>query len=310
MKKKATYKKTTRKKVSKRTKPTKTSAEKALKESQNMLETVINSVPQHIFWKDINSVFLGCNKNFAKAVGLNSPEEIIGKTDFDLIEKEKAQHFVDVDQEVIKSNKPIYGMREAYKNADGEPRWLDVNKVPFYDNNGNVTGIIGTFEDVTAKVSLAEKLEKNAQKYKSLIDQTNTAYIIMDSKLQITETNEIFAKMLNLDIEEILGKSPRSWISHEHIESFDIYFNSLLLEGKSINNLELSLLNRNNSPINVIISANTIENGGKIIFCLLRDISDKKGVEKKKYIEQQKKKDKLKQNILEIRCKLREIRKG
>ena len=69
-------------------KATKSAVEKALRDTQSMLELVINNAPQHIFWKDVNSVFLGCNQIFADAVGLESPKDIVGKTDFDLTDEQ------------------------------------------------------------------------------------------------------------------------------------------------------------------------------------------------------------------------------
>lgn len=301
-------KKTTRRTSSKKT-GTATMAE-ALKESQHMLEIVINNVPQHIFWKDLDSKFLGCNHNFAEAVGLGSPEDIVGKTDFDLTDEDKANYFIEIDKRVIEQNKAIYGMKELHKRANGEEVWLDVNKVPLRNNKGDVIGILGTFEDVTAKIELAQKLEKNAQKYKYLIEQTNTAYVIMDTKLRIIEANKIFANLMDYkSTDNLIGNCPRSWVAHRDIEIFDDAFEALL-RGEPINDLELNLSSNEGRSISVTISANIIENGGKKIFCLIRNISQRKMAEKKKYIEEQKKKDRLKQNILEIRGKLRDIRAG
>ena len=282
-----------------------------VQENNDMLQIIINSIPQHIFWKNTESVFMGCNNNFAKIVGLTHPDEIIGKTDFDLTNREKAQYFIDIDKKVMKTSKAIYGMHELHKKSNGEEVWVNVNKVPLHDSEGNIVGIIGTFEDITDKISLSNKLQKNAQKYKTLIDKTNTAYIIMDTKLRIIETNEIFNDIMSVGSNyDIVGRNPRSWITTQDIEKFDEVFKCLLNEGIAINDLELNLLNDKGTLISVTISANIIENGGKRIFCLLRNISKRKVAEKAKYIEQQKTKDRLRQNIMEIRGKLRNIRAG
>ena len=297
-------------KTKKKNKPSPQTLKKAIVESQNMLEMVINNVPQHIFWKDTKSVFLGCNDNFAKTVGLKNPDDIVGKTDFDVTDEEKAKHFIEIDQKVIKENKSIYGMEEVHKNAAGEEVCLDVNKVPLHDAEGNVIGVLGTFEDVTTKVSLAKKLRENAQKYMKLIEATNTAYIILDTRLQIIDANNIFSELMGFrSVEQSLGQSLRSWIASIDIEQFDFSF-SRVLNGVAVNDLEMNLVNEDHNNITVTINANTIENGGKKIFCLIRNVSRRKTEEKKKYIEQQKKKDRIKQNIVEIRGKLKELRIG
>lgn len=297
-------------KTKKKNKPSPQTLKKAMVESQNMLEMVINNVPQHIFWKDTKSVFLGCNNNFAKTVGLKNPDDIVGKTDFDVTDEEKAKHFIEIDQKVIKENKSIYGMEEVHKNAAGKEVYLDVNKVPLHDAEGNVIGVLGTFEDVTTKVSLAKKLRENAQKYMKLIEATNTAYIILDARLQIIDANNIFSELMGFQsVEQSLGQSLRSWIASMDIEQFDFSF-SRVLNGVAVNDLEMNLVNEDHNNITVTINANTIENGGKKIFCLIRNVSHRKIEEKKKYIEQQKKKDRIKQNIVEIRDKLKELRIG
>jgi len=282
--------------------------EKPIEESQDMLQTVINNVPQHIFWKDINSVFLGCNKNFANAVGLQNPADIVGKTDFDLADEEKANHFIKIDKKVIKENTPIYNMQECHKKANGEEIWLNVNKIPLCNKKGKVIGILGTFEDITANISLSQKLEKNAKKYKTLIEQTNTAYIILDTNLCIIETNETFSSLLGLSgNQNLIGRNPRSWVIADDIGLFDSSFKQLL-SGQPMNDIELGLINDNGKIINVSISANIIENGGKRIFCLIRNISHRKREENKEYIAEQKKKDGFRQNIMEIRDEIKKLR--
>jgi len=284
--------------------------EKIIVDSNKMLEMVLNNIPQHIFWKDINSVFLGCNRNFSNSVGLESPDDIVGKTDFDISDYEMAKRFIEMDKRVISTNEPIYGLHEFHKDFNGNEIWINVNKIPLQDENGDVIGILGTFEDITEKVMLSKKIIKNAKKYKDLIDHTNTAYMIMDTKLHIIEANNILSDLMEIGDEDIVGRSLREWISSKDISSFDDSFEVLLNNGTPINDLEWSLINDNDSCKNISISANIIENGGRLIFCLLRDLSCKKIEEERKYIEQQKKKDKLKQNIQEIRGKLRNIRIG
>jgi PAS domain S-box-containing protein len=136
-------------------------AERALKESKQMLQIVMNNIPQFIFWKDRNSVYLGCNANFAKTTGFNKPEEIIGKTDNDLgWEKEEIDSHCERDYKVMDSNMPEYHVIEQRKQADGKEAWVDTNKIPLHDANGNVVGILGSYEDITDRKKAEEEKEK------------------------------------------------------------------------------------------------------------------------------------------------------
>ncbi len=94
-------------------------AEETLRKSQVMLTSVLNSVPQSIFWKDRDSVYLGCNEVFARAVGLQSPDQIVGKTDFDLPwPREEAEAYRANDREVMASNKAKRHMIERLQQAN------------------------------------------------------------------------------------------------------------------------------------------------------------------------------------------------
>ncbi len=126
--------------------------QEALRLSQQMLQLVMDNIPQFIFWKDRNCVFLGCNRNFAQLVGVGSPENIVGKTDYDLTyQTEEADFFRDCDRRVMETNTPEYHIIEPVLRADGKQAWLDTNKVPLHDSRGNVVGILGSFEDITER---------------------------------------------------------------------------------------------------------------------------------------------------------------
>jgi PAS domain S-box-containing protein len=133
-----------------------------------LLQLVMDNIPQHIFWKDRELRYLGCNSNFAKAAGFDRPEDLIGKCDFDMPwRREESEFFRAVDRRVMASGRAEYHIIEPQLQADGRQAWLDTNKVPLVDENGEVVGILGTYEDITER-KLAEEALQHAQKLEAI----------------------------------------------------------------------------------------------------------------------------------------------
>ena len=126
-------------------------AENALLESQRMLKTVMDSIPLRIFWKDRNSVFLGCNNKLAFDNGLQTPEDVIGKTDFQLSsDQNEARSFAEDDKMVMQTGIARLNFEEKLTTPNGLI-WLNTSKVPLRDNQGKIFGVLGTYEDITEK---------------------------------------------------------------------------------------------------------------------------------------------------------------
>lgn len=140
-------------------------AELALREREQILQLVMDYIPQFIFWKDKELVYLGCNKNFAKVAGLDTPQEIIGKTDYDLAWKEEeADFYRKMDRQVMEAGEPEMHIIEPQLQADGKQAWLDTNKIPLRNSEGDVIGILGTYEDITERKQLEQKIQESLER--------------------------------------------------------------------------------------------------------------------------------------------------
>ncbi len=180
-----------------------------LLESKKMIELVINSIPQFIFWKDCNSVFLGCNENFAHVAGLKNASEIVGKTDYDMAwRKEEADFFIEADKKVINTGIAQYHIIESQLQADGKQAWLDTNKTPMYDNTGKIIGILGTFEDITERRQAEIKLRDNELFLQGVLD--NFPGIVFWKDLQLNYLGSNHANAIGAGFNnstEMIGKS-------------------------------------------------------------------------------------------------------
>ena len=128
--------------------------------ANEMFQKVLDSIPEYIGWKNSESVFLGCNKNFSDKFGLQDTDSIIGKTDHDIFtEKFEIEKFIKDDKKVIETDIPLSHMTEINTDHDGNVTFIDVNKTPLHDVNGKVNGILITALDITEKIKHVQELE-------------------------------------------------------------------------------------------------------------------------------------------------------
>ncbi len=169
--------------------------EKELYDSRNMLQTILDSIPSAVFWKDRNLYYLGGNRTFLEATGIDSSEKLVGKSDYDLPwEKEQADSFRKDDRRIMESGIPEYDIIEPYLKADGTHAWAKTNKVPLQDMEGNIVGILGTYEDITERKQAEEELIKNQNELKNL-----TA--------QLINAQEMERKRLSLELHDEMGQA-------------------------------------------------------------------------------------------------------
>ncbi len=129
--------------------------------SRQMLQTIIDTIPQRVFWKDLHSNYLGCNRPLALDADLPDAHAIRGKTDHDLPWRgDHAENFRADDRSVMESGVEKIGFEEPQRRADGRVAWLRTSKIPLRDYEGRIFGILGTYEDITDLRQAREALEQ------------------------------------------------------------------------------------------------------------------------------------------------------
>jgi len=143
-----------------------------LLQQQAALRTVISSVPHFVFWKDTDCVYRGCNDIFASLGGLKSPDDIVGKTDYDMPwTKEQSDLYRVDDLHVIRGGEPMLNIEETNLDADGNEKVILTSKVPLKAEDGRIIGMLGIFADISAR----KQLEKELSRSKELAEAANSA---------------------------------------------------------------------------------------------------------------------------------------
>ncbi len=151
-------------------------AELALHESRQMLQLIIDNIPQSVFWKDLDSVFVGGNRSLLEDAGLDSVDQLAGKTDHQLRWHAQADHFRQVDLEVMGTGVARLKMQAADHRRDGTPCWIETSKIPLKDEQGRVVGVLAVTEDITARKYMEQELFRRAN-YDALTGLPNRGYL-------------------------------------------------------------------------------------------------------------------------------------
>lgn len=136
-------------------------AVQALHKSHELMRGIIDTVPQSIFWKDREGVYLGCNAAFARYANLDRPELVVGKKDQDLPWRpEEVEGYRRDDQAVLDTNRPKRHIIEPLSKGEGDTIWIDTTKLPLRDNRDQLFGVLGIFEDVTERILHEARLKE------------------------------------------------------------------------------------------------------------------------------------------------------
>jgi two-component system, sensor histidine kinase and response regulator len=199
----------------------KVQAEDTLLEERRLLRKLIDTMPDYIYVKDSASRFLLANQGVAGLTGVGSPEELLGKTDFDFFPKEIAQSFFADEQEVIRSGVPLLNREEPNIDARGNRKWNLTSKVPLLDREGRPIGIMGIGRDITAR----KRAEEETRKAREIAEQANRA----KSEFLANMSHEIRTPLNGIvGMTELALDTDLSSEQREYLETLKISADSLL----------------------------------------------------------------------------------
>jgi PAS domain S-box-containing protein len=193
-------------------------AEAVVRESRQLLEGVLNTIPVRVFWKDKNSVYLGCNTQFASDAGFESPEDIIGKDDYAMGWREQAERYRDDDQAVITSEMPKLLFEEPQTTPSGGIIHLLTSKVPLEDTTGNIIGVLGTYLDITDRRRTEKALRESEERYRNVVEDQTEFICRFTHDGRLTFVNDAYCRYFGLDKQACIGSQHNVVIPQEDLK--------------------------------------------------------------------------------------------
>jgi PAS domain S-box-containing protein len=253
-----------------------------VRQTRQMLRTVLDTVPHGVFWKDRDSRYLGCNRVVALALGFDPPDRIVGRTDADLpsLTPDQAAFFVRTDREVMDTGSARLHISEPMSLPDGRTVWLETNKVPLRDADGRVVGILGTWEDVTARERSEAALRDSEARFKNLIDLLPDA-VYINAGGRVVFANPACARLFGAaHPDQLLGLSPFDLMhpdDHAVIRERIAYQHAT---GRAVPGLEERIVRLDGRPVPVHVSALPVtDRGTQAILVVLHDLTERKRIE-------------------------------
>jgi len=160
-------------------------AEDELLQQQQLVTNIIKLIPSGVFWKGRDFAYLGCNEAFARSAGVTRPEEIVGKTDYELAwDPDQADYFRACDRQVMENDQPMLNLQEVERQADGRQAILLTSKVPLHDADGKVCGVLGIDTDISHLKEVEAELRQIQAELERRVEERTAALAGANRQLQ------------------------------------------------------------------------------------------------------------------------------
>ena len=179
--------------------------------TNNLLKAIIDTVPVRIFWKNNELFYTGCNTAFAKDAGGASPDDIIGKNDYDLMWPKEAALYRSDDREIILSGRPKLSYEEPQTTRDGKQIWLSTSKVPLKNKRNEIIGVLGIYDDITERKRIERSLIEEKQTAQNYLDIVGVMILVLDNDKNVKLINRRGCEIIGYKPEEVIGKN---WIEN------------------------------------------------------------------------------------------------
>jgi diguanylate cyclase (GGDEF)-like protein/PAS domain S-box-containing protein len=258
-------------------------AEAALTEQAALLATLMDNVPDRIFFKDAQSRFTCVNRAQAARFGLKDPAEAVGKTDFDFFPREDAERFLRDEQAIMRTGVPMIGRVERKANPDGTAAWTSSTKLPLRSREGEIVGTFGINRDITGLKRAEEALAEQVYLLNTLLENVPDFIYFKDARGRFTRINRALAARFRLaDPAHAVGKTDVDFFDRESADSARKDEEEILRTGRPLVAKEEPLQIPGGAPVWVSTTKLPLRDPeGRIVgtFGISRDITERKRAE-------------------------------
>jgi len=245
--------------------------------SEARLRTLVHTIPDLIWLKDLNGVYLLCNPMFGRFFGANEID-IIGKTDYDFVDIQLADFFRKNDIKAMDAGKPTSNEELITFADDGQSAYLETIKVPTYDNDGKLVGVLGIGRDITERKHSQELLQETEERYRTFFENSMDGILLTSPDGKILSANQAACTMFGYTENELIDLG-RSGI----VDTTDPNLSFLLAEriAKGKVRCELTLIHKDGKFLPCEISSAIFKNreGSELTSMIIRDISERKQIQ-------------------------------
>lgn len=230
-------------------------SEEKLKAERLLLRTVIDNIPDSIYVKDMEGRKIIANPQELIYMGLNSEEEAIGKTDYDIYPHESAEDYLENDAMVYKTGKPVLNTVELINRTNQQPHWLLTSKVPLRNEQNEVIGLVGIGRDITERVELMDKLRENEQRLQTISQSSTDCIWEYNAEGKIIYCSDSVEKIFGYKAQEVLGMSVLDLLDEGEKERVAEHFMKVSAEKKEIIDFEYACRDKNGKEIFILTNA-------------------------------------------------------
>lgn len=260
-------------------------AEAELAQERNLLRTLIDHLPDRIFFKDTESRYLLDNKAHRELIGVASISELVGKTAFDFYPAHIAARMQAEDQAIVRSGEPLIDKEERVIQHDGDTsHWSLTSKIPLKNEQGQVVGLIGVSRDITERKRAEETLAQERNLLRTLIDNLPDCVYVKDRQGHYLINNRMHLRTMGLEHQnETLGKTAFDFFAYSSAVEFYADEQTLLRTGEPLIDKEETLVTQPDNQLRWHLTSKLpLRNtAGEIIGLvgISRDITERKHAE-------------------------------
>ncbi|MGA3160279.1 MAG: PAS domain S-box protein [Terracidiphilus sp.] len=250
-----------------------------LDNERRILRTLIDNVPDFMYVKDIGSRFVVANLHLARVVGAKTPEELLGKTDFDYYPREMASAFRQDEQNVIRSGQPLYNREEKGLDSAGNEIHILTTKVPLHDSQGQIIGIAGIGRDITARKQIENELLEAERKYRGIFDNAIIGIFQSTPDGRVLSINPAMARIYGYDCPEEMVASVtdigrQTFVDPKRREDLML----LMEKNGAARNFEFEALRKDGTRFWITISAVAIRENSVVVRYegMIQDVTERK----------------------------------